>query len=64
MGESDKKQVVQMLTYLLEKVQGAPEAQKHHKKHHKKHHRKHREEGVEREMRKVVYRFRKWRKSD
>ena len=64
LGERDKKEVVQMLTYLLEKVQGAPEEQKHHKKHHKKHHRKHREEGIEREVRKVVYRFRKWRKSD
>ena len=31
-------------------------------KHQRKHHR--REEGIEREIRKVVYRFRKWRKSD
>ena len=33
-------------------------------KHHRKHHRREHEEGIEREMRKVVYRFRKWRKSD
>lgn len=33
-------------------------------KHHKKHHRREHEEGIEREMRKVVYRFRKWRKSE